>query len=50
MDGDVYMPLFERLETELAEMKRARDLRDRARAYLDTNRHKLVALGVKAQD
>lgn len=33
--GDALMPLFERLERDLAEMRRRRDPMDRVRALLD---------------
>lgn len=41
MDGDVYLPLYERLEKELAVVRHADGLRQRARDFLEANRHKL---------
>ncbi len=46
--GDVYLPLFERMEDELAKMRRVQASRDRARAYLDANRHRLAERGLKS--
>ncbi|WP_445488529.1 hypothetical protein [Rhodopseudomonas sp. RCAM05734] len=42
MDGDVYLPLFASMESALADLKRAQATRDRARAYLDANRYRLI--------
>lgn len=35
-DGDVHLPMFEKFETELAELKRAETARDRARRLLQS--------------
>lgn len=35
LDGDVYLPMFEKFEAELAEMKAAETARDRARRLLE---------------
>jgi hypothetical protein len=35
LDGDVHVPMFEKFEAELAELKRAETARDRARRLLD---------------
>jgi hypothetical protein len=35
LDGDVHVPMFEKFEAELAELKRAETTRDRARRILD---------------
>lgn len=34
LDGDIHLPLFEKFEAELAELKRAQGVRDRARQLL----------------
>lgn len=34
LDGDIHLPLFEKFEAELAELKRAEDSRERARRLL----------------
>lgn len=36
LDGDVHLPMFEKFEAELAELRRAEDARSRARRLLDT--------------
>jgi hypothetical protein len=43
MDGDVYLPLYASLETALADQQLERATRDRSRAYLDANRHRLAS-------
>lgn len=35
LDGDVHLPMFEKFEAELAELKRAETARERARRLLD---------------
>lgn len=47
--GDAYLPLYERIERELAELKRVQALRERARTYLESNRHRLAELGPEAR-
>jgi hypothetical protein len=36
LDGDVHLPMFEKFETELAELKRAETTRERARRLFDS--------------
>lgn len=36
LDGDVHVPMFEKFEAELAELKQAETARDRARRLLDS--------------
>lgn len=36
LDGDVHLPMFEKFEAELAELRRAETARDRARRLLES--------------
>lgn len=47
LDGDIYVPLFEKFESELADLKRAEAVRDRARRLLANYSREG---GVKAMD
>lgn len=50
LDGDVYVPIYERLEQDLEAHKRAEGTKERARERLEANRHRLVEIGLKAKE
>jgi hypothetical protein len=49
LDGDVYVPIYAKLEAELATMKHTEGTMQRARERLEANRHRLIELGLKAK-
>lgn len=46
LDGEVYVPIYEKLEQELETLRRTRDTMERARQRLEANRHRLAEVGI----
>lgn len=46
LDGEVYVPIYEKLEQELEPLRRTRDTMERARQRLEANRHRLAEVGI----
>ena len=49
LDGAVYVPLYDRLEQDLEALRRTENTMERARQRLETNRHRLVEIGLKVK-